>query len=1244
MPIPELRLPVKIKLCFFILSLSFFTTHAQWALTQTNGTNYICMVSETTGYVCSWNGMIKKTTDGCAHFTYLVTGTTETLYDIEFPSLTTGYAAGGNGTIIKTTNSGCTWTKLTVPTTATINSMSFVDELTGWAVSANGQIMKTINGGLNWTIQKSTPGLNIRGIHCLNGLVATAVGSNSSVFTTVDGGTSWQTQSTGVTETFFSVKMVSPNVIFMGGNTGGYRSVDAGFTWIKVLSAFNIYGFYGVDFTDPLNGIFASGYGGIFKTTDGGNNWSRMNSNKIYAPVSNYAPNMVNVELVGNAGYISGENGLLFKMHTGDIYDWDYISTGVGYYHKKLLLASDNVAYAGGLGYFSKTIDAGNTWTEASHHPNERLSSIDFYDDNNALAVGYFGRILKTKNAGADWYSQFSGTSKHLYSVTARPSGKAWATGESGTILHTTDGGISWQQQNSGLTLNLYGSSFVSDNVGWVCGLRNVLKTVDGGATWVPVLNNFDETFTAIKFIDANTGWACGVNSTTYGFVYKTIDGGANWTPQLQNMPIFVDPNSIAVTDANNIWIACGLGKIMHSSNGGANWSSQTTNTTSTLMAIKFKDALTGYAAGADGQLLSTIDGGNTWAGRQYHGKSLFHALTVTANGPYWAGEAGYIFFGNGNLSNDDNWIAQEYSIGSTDQLGVFDFTDANNGWHTGSGRDLFRTTNGGKSWKIISNLSLPGSDTLHRAINFKSQQVGYAGTQNGKFAKTTNGGKSWTYYDGTDGLFAVNFYDLNTGMFAGNNGVLVRTTNGCATTTITNHPSGENFNKVQCTNATDVWVSSYSQLFYSPDGGASWQSKLPPGASGVSDFCFINDNTGWVLSNGNLVHSTTDKGNTWTTATIPGPNTYFQIAFNQQSQGMALSGSFLGGGTDVAVLYNPASGINKNFKVDTLDFCKRSLRFTGLDSDPGSQFNWVINSQPYTGQVVSVIFPISPDTVDVKLVVTQGGSACSAVPVKDSSFKIIRFDSIPVAGFTAVASCTGKEVAFTNQSTITDAFSTYKWFFGDGSTDATREPVHAYPQTTNYTAKLVAYSKNGCASDTFSLPVTVKEPAIADAGADFFTRPATPFTLNGCCGNMNYAWEPASLLTGANTATPTAQITTDTYFTLTTTSRDNCTATDQVLAKILIVSEILVPGAFTPNGDTRNDVLYVITFGVTLKRFTVYNRYGEIVFNTTDASKGWDGKYKGKEQNPQTFTWYAEGITQRGQMIDSKGTVILIR
>ena len=105
-------------------------------------------------------------------------------------------------------------------------------------------------------------------------------------------------------------------------------------------------------------------------------------------------------------------------------------------------------------------------------------------------------------------------------------------------------------------------------------------------------------------------------------------------------------------------------------------------------------------------------------------------------------------------------------------------------------------------------------------------------------------------------------------------------------------------------------------------------------------------------------------------------------------------------------------------------------------------------------------------------------------------------------------------------------------------------------------------------------------------------------------------------------------------------------TGFDSIRVKVYkLDADILVPSAFSPNGDGKNDLFRPIPIGMrSLDLFRVYNRWGQMLYSRTDAETGWDGKFAGTPQESATYVWYAEGVDYRGKRLKRKGYVVLIR
>jgi gliding motility-associated-like protein len=104
------------------------------------------------------------------------------------------------------------------------------------------------------------------------------------------------------------------------------------------------------------------------------------------------------------------------------------------------------------------------------------------------------------------------------------------------------------------------------------------------------------------------------------------------------------------------------------------------------------------------------------------------------------------------------------------------------------------------------------------------------------------------------------------------------------------------------------------------------------------------------------------------------------------------------------------------------------------------------------------------------------------------------------------------------------------------------------------------------------------------------------------------------------------------------------CYAETSINIGELSCPEIYVPTGFTPDGDGRNDIIRPICAGIDLVYFRVYNRYGQMIFETREDGKGWNGKLNGIQQSMATYVFVVEGRDKSGRQHIRKGTFVLIR
>lgn len=190
--------------------------------------------------------------------------------------------------------------------------------------------------------------------------------------------------------------------------------------------------------------------------------------------------------------------------------------------------------------------------------------------------------------------------------------------------------------------------------------------------------------------------------------------------------------------------------------------------------------------------------------------------------------------------------------------------------------------------------------------------------------------------------------------------------------------------------------------------------------------------------------------------------------------------------------------------------------------------------------------------------------------------------------------------------------------------------------------------------TDTLGCPKPVRDTVwvivhprvIANAGpADTIVVLGQPLLLHAT-GGISYLWSPATWLNSDTIQSPLAFPQGNIRYTVTATSVNGCTASDFIDVTVYRIDpDMYVPNVFTPNGDGKNDIFRPILIGMKeLHYFRVYNRFGQMVYSTTEIGKGWDGIYLGKGQDPATFVWYAEAVTYKGDVRFKKGSVVLVR
>lgn len=310
-------------------------------------------------------------------------------------------------------------------------------------------------------------------------------------------------------------------------------------------------------------------------------------------------------------------------------------------------------------------------------------------------------------------------------------------------------------------------------------------------------------------------------------------------------------------------------------------------------------------------------------------------------------------------------------------------------------------------------------------------------------------------------------------------------------------------------------------------------------------------------------------------------------------------------------------------------------------NSRGGSNYLWTFGVDGATSTDFSPTYSY-PDTgtYEVTLYVNKG-STC-----QDSITRLVKVYPEFNSDFTYDGlKCPNASIEFTDLSTSDfKPIDTWKWDFGDGNTSTQRNPVHSYSEGGSYNVRFISGNVKGC-RDTVNTTIDV-ENFQPFAGNDTIIVQGESVYFNAQ-GGIIYKWEPRDRLTASTIANPVGYYPdTGRYnYSVFIESVNQCTGYDSIEVWVVSQGSLFVPSAFSPNGDGLNDVLKPISVGYkSFEYFRVFNRWGEVVFETNRIGDGWDGNFRGKTADISTYFWMLKAVDKDDNVIDQKGDVTLIR
>jgi gliding motility-associated-like protein len=218
-----------------------------------------------------------------------------------------------------------------------------------------------------------------------------------------------------------------------------------------------------------------------------------------------------------------------------------------------------------------------------------------------------------------------------------------------------------------------------------------------------------------------------------------------------------------------------------------------------------------------------------------------------------------------------------------------------------------------------------------------------------------------------------------------------------------------------------------------------------------------------------------------------------------------------------------------------------------------------------------------------------------------------------------------------------------YVWTPASGlSSDTVASPFASPIATTLYSVKIA----NDCFDTTLTVNVTVFTLPAVNAGEDDTIFRTESVTLNGSGSAADHYWTPGFWLSDSTLKTPSASPIFTTDYVLTMIDGNNCINRDTMNLFVIVRNLIVLPNAFSPNRDGHNDVFRIIRHlnVQALVGFRIFNRWGQMVFETNDINAGWDGTFRGEPQPMEVYQYVVKAMNWDGEYMIEKGNVTLVR
>ena len=388
---------------------------------------------------------------------------------------------------------------------------------------------------------------------------------------------------------------------------------------------------------------------------------------------------------------------------------------------------------------------------------------------------------------------------------------------------------------------------------------------------------------------------------------------------------------------------------------------------------------------------------------------------------------------------------------------------------------------------------------------------------------------------------------------------------------------------------------------------------------------------------------------NTGTLAITPLDNTiYTVVAFDQN--GCVGTPAFVS-----AIVYNLSGSTVQTYASSPICPGQNSnvLAETAAAAGPIT-FQW--NNNLGTGPGVFVVTPAVPTSYICTFTNICGLTISDTVNVL--------FNPIPIIDISSDTNmvCIPGVIYFYDSSSVLneyDSITVWSWNFGDGTFSNIENPVHYFNQSATFPVSLTVTTAQGCTNNNLLFPDSIYAfPYPIAAFSVNASNISLPFDKLNCTnlstGGITYQWDFGDNETSTLT-NPTHTYTTVGLFPIQLIAMSDKGCLDTTIISITANADIIFPNAFTPNeggatggfydiNSLENDVFFAFCAGAVEYKLVVFNRWGEIIFETENIKQGWDGYYNNALCNQDVYIWKATITLNDGTLLNKGGDVTILK